>query len=165
MVNQIKGAVLEGVIKSPDLISIPMVEDYLVLACSKDHPFASLTSFCPSVNGLADGGLSQIELLGRQAHFACLGYCNKYFQMTDGHIWRKPQVDTFSFIGNTAMIEDKLLKSELDAGIVEGVIKSPDLISIPMVEDYLVLRDGSRQEPTVTVAPIRKCSVWVQFSI
>ena len=38
------------------------------------------------VNGLADGGLSQIELLGRHAHFACLGYCNKYFQMTDGHI-------------------------------------------------------------------------------
>lgn len=52
---------------------------------------------------------------------------------------RKPLADTFSFIGNTAVIEDKLLKSELDAGIVEGVIKSPDLISIPMVEDYLVL--------------------------
>ena len=55
---------------------------------------------------------------------------------------KRPQADTFSFIGNTAMIEEKLLKSELDAGIVEGVIKSPDLISIPMVEDYLVLACG-----------------------
>ena len=51
----------------------------------------------------------------------------------------RPLVNTFSFIANTAVIEEKLLRSELDAGIVEGVIKSPDLISIPMVEDYLVL--------------------------
>ena len=52
---------------------------------------------------------------------------------------RRPQTDTFSFIGNTAMIEEKLLKAELDVGVVEGAIKSPDLVSIPMVEDYLVL--------------------------
>ena len=65
MVNEIKGTVpsvlrmgqhvagiVEGVIKSPDLISIPMVEDYLVLACGKDHPFASLTSFQPSGRSL-----------------------------------------------------------------------------------------------------------------
>lgn len=52
---------------------------------------------------------------------------------------RRPFVDVFSFIGNTATIEDKLLHSELDVGIVEGIIKSPDLVSIPMVEDYLVL--------------------------
>ena len=52
---------------------------------------------------------------------------------------QRPQVDTFSFISNTETIEEKLLKSELDVGIVEGVIKSPDLISLPLVEDSLVL--------------------------
>lgn len=55
---------------------------------------------------------------------------------------RRPLVDVFSFIGNTATIEEKLLRSELDVGIVEGIIKSPDLMSIPMVEDYLVLACG-----------------------
>lgn len=52
---------------------------------------------------------------------------------------QRPLVDLFSFIGNTATIEEKLLRSELDAGIVEGIIKSPDLVNIPMVEDSLVL--------------------------
>lgn len=55
----------------------------------------------------------------------------------------RPQVDTFSFIGNTQAVEDKLLRSELDVGIVEGVVKSPDLISLPLVEDYLVLACGA----------------------
>ena len=55
----------------------------------------------------------------------------------------RPQVDTFSFIGNTQAVEDKLLRSDLDVGIVEGVVKSPDLISLPLVEDYLVLACGA----------------------
>lgn len=58
----------------------------------------------------------------------------------------RPQVDTFSYIGNTKTIEEKLLSSELDVGVVEGVIKSPDLISIPMVDDFLVLA-CSHQHP------------------
>jgi len=56
---------------------------------------------------------------------------------------QRPFVDTFSFISNTQTIENKLLKSELDVGIVEGVIKSPDLISLPLVEDSLVLACSS----------------------
>ena len=51
----------------------------------------------------------------------------------------RPQTDTFSYIRNTQAVEEKLLRSELDVGIVEGDIKSPDLISLPLVEDYLVL--------------------------
>lgn len=35
-------AVVEGQITSPDLVVIPAVEDYLVMACSPSHPFASL---------------------------------------------------------------------------------------------------------------------------
>ncbi|MCI8599842.1 MAG: LysR family transcriptional regulator [Lachnospiraceae bacterium] len=59
--------------------------------------------------------------------------------LTEDFRARRPQVDLFSFIANTQVIEEKLLKSELDVGVVEGVIKSPDLISLPMVDDFLVL--------------------------
>lgn len=51
----------------------------------------------------------------------------------------KPQVETFVYINNTKSIEEKLLKSELDIGIVEGKIKSHDLVAIPMINDYLVI--------------------------
>lgn len=50
-----------------------------------------------------------------------------------------PHIETYSYVNNTKDIEEKLLRSELDIGIVEGKIKSPDLISIPEVNDYLVL--------------------------
>jgi len=50
-----------------------------------------------------------------------------------------PQIETYSYVDNTTHIEDKLLKSELDIGIVEGKVKSPDLVSIPEVNDFLVL--------------------------
>jgi len=50
-----------------------------------------------------------------------------------------PQIETYSYVNNTKDIEEKLLRSELDIGIVEGKIKSPDLVSIPEVNDCLVL--------------------------
>ncbi|MDD4780575.1 MAG: LysR family transcriptional regulator [Tissierellia bacterium] len=50
-----------------------------------------------------------------------------------------PQVETYSYVNNTKYIEEKLLKSELDIGIVEGEVKSTDLISIPEVNDCLIL--------------------------
>lgn len=50
-----------------------------------------------------------------------------------------PQVEIYSYVNNTKDIEEKLLKSELDIGIVEGEVKSTDLISIPEVNDYLIL--------------------------
>jgi DNA-binding transcriptional LysR family regulator len=50
-----------------------------------------------------------------------------------------PNTEIYSYINNTMDVEEKLLKSELDIGIVEGKVKSPDLISIPEVNDYLVL--------------------------
>ena len=50
-----------------------------------------------------------------------------------------PQYEVYSCVGNTKGIEEKLLKSELDIGIVEGVVKSQDLITIPEVNDFLVL--------------------------
>jgi DNA-binding transcriptional LysR family regulator len=50
-----------------------------------------------------------------------------------------PQIETYSYVNNTKEIEEKLLRSELDIGIVEGEVKSPDLISIPEVNDCLIL--------------------------
>lgn len=51
----------------------------------------------------------------------------------------KPEVETFVHVNNTKAIEEKLLKSELDIGIVEGKIKSHDLVVIPVIKDYLVI--------------------------
>lgn len=54
----------------------------------------------------------------------------------------KQRIDALSiytYVGNTRIIEEKLLKSELDIGIVEGIVESPDLISTPIADDYLVL--------------------------
>lgn len=50
-----------------------------------------------------------------------------------------PKIEIYSYVGNTKNIEEKILRSELDIGIVEGVVKSPDLISIPELDDFLVL--------------------------
>lgn len=36
---------MEGVVKSTDLISIPAVDDYLVLVCNKEHPLAQVRNF------------------------------------------------------------------------------------------------------------------------
>lgn len=54
----------------------------------------------------------------------------------------RPKVQTYAFVANTSVIEEKLLRSELDVGIVEGIVKSPDLISIPIIDDFLVLACG-----------------------
>lgn len=55
---------------------------------------------------------------------------------------RYPSVDVFCYGGNTQTIEEKLLSMELDVGIIEGEVQSSDLVSIPMIDDYLVLVCG-----------------------
>ena len=52
---------------------------------------------------------------------------------------KEPQIEVYSYMNNTQVIESKLVNAEIDIGIVEGEVKSPDLISMPEVEDYLVL--------------------------
>jgi DNA-binding transcriptional LysR family regulator len=52
---------------------------------------------------------------------------------------RMSQVETFAYMNNTKSIEDKILQAELDIGIVEGQVKSHDLVNIPAVKDYLVI--------------------------
>jgi len=45
----------------------------------------------------------------------------------------------YFYSGNTHTIEDKLLRSELDFGIVEGIVQAQDLVSLPIIDDFLVL--------------------------
>lgn len=45
-------------------------------------------------------------------------------------------------INNTNIIENMILKSELDVGIVEGVITNKDIVKIPIYRDKLVLVSG-----------------------
>lgn len=50
-----------------------------------------------------------------------------------------PETHVNVFTNNTRSIENKLLKSELDLALVEGEVKSSDIITVPCVEDELVL--------------------------
>ena len=43
------------------------------------------------------------------------------------------------FVGNTGIVEQKLLHNELDVGLVEGHVKSEDLIVTPVIRDQLML--------------------------
>lgn len=54
----------------------------------------------------------------------------------------QPDLDIYSYMNNTQIIEQKLLNMELDVGIVEGRVKSRDLVSIPLINDMLVLACG-----------------------
>ena len=50
-----------------------------------------------------------------------------------------PEVRTYACVANTSTIEGKLLSSELDIALVEGIITSPELVAVPVVDDFLVL--------------------------
>lgn len=57
-----------------------------------------------------------------------------------------PEMDIYSFVSNTAEIEQKLLRRELDVAVVEGIIESPELDCVPIVEDSLVLVCGKNHD-------------------
>ncbi len=57
-----------------------------------------------------------------------------------------PEVAVYAFVGNTQEIEERLLNMELDVGIIEGFVKSADLLTVPLLEDPLVLA-CSREHP------------------
>ena len=53
-------------------------------------------------------------------------------------------LDFFIQIDNTHKIEDQLLLNELDFALVDGVIKSSDIVSVPIAEDCLILVCGDK---------------------
>lgn len=70
-----------------------------------------------------------------------------------------PEMNVYSYVSNTRDIEEKLLKSELDAAVVEGEILSPDLIVLPVIDDCLVLAVGKAHpfydRPELSVADLQ----------
>ena len=52
-----------------------------------------------------------------------------------------PEMSVYSYVSNTRDIEEKLLKSELDAAVVEGEILSSDLIVLPVIDDCIYRPD------------------------
>ena len=51
-------------------------------------------------------------------------------------------LNVYSYVSNTWDIEQMLLRSELDAAVVEGEIKAPELTVLPIIDDSLVLAVG-----------------------
>lgn len=87
---------------------------------------------------LQDNYVEQIRIGATNTVGNCiLGEVFKEFRKSN------PLVETYSYVNNTREVEEKLLKSELDIAIVEGKVRSPDLISIPEVNDFLVLISGA----------------------
>lgn len=50
-----------------------------------------------------------------------------------------PEIDVSVSISNTHVIEEEILKNALDIALVEGIVKSPDIISRNVISDRLVL--------------------------
>lgn len=59
--------------------------------------------------------------------------------ITNRCVNENPNIEMYSFVGNTETIEAKLLNNQLDIAIVEGHIKNEDLIVKPELDDHLVL--------------------------
>src|SRR5699024_11987919 len=57
-----------------------------------------------------------------------------------------PDIRISSCISNTKIIEKKLLTSELDIAMIEGNISNPNLKSIPLLIDSLVLACNSKNK-------------------
>lgn len=55
---------------------------------------------------------------------------------------KNSNIETYVYVNNTKAIEEKLLNSEIDIAIVEGEINNPNLVSLPEIDDYLVLACG-----------------------
>jgi len=56
---------------------------------------------------------------------------------------QNPDIQIHVSVDNTRMIEDMILKSQLDLAVVEGTISSPDIHVLPIMDDELVLVCGA----------------------
>lgn len=69
---------------------------------------------------------------------------------------RMPELVCSVMVANSSRIEQAILSNEVDLGIVEGILKSSDLLVTPVCEDELVVVCGSghplAKEKTVTLA-------------
>ena len=63
-------------------------------------------------------------------------------QFIERYRCENPDTEIFASISNTASISQKLVNNELDIALVEGVVKSLELVSTPKLKDFLVLACG-----------------------
>ncbi len=61
------------------------------------------------------------------------------FDILKNYHFYNDEEEVSSIVGNTSFIENKLLLDEIDLGLVEGIIRSNDLIIQPFMTDELVL--------------------------
>jgi LysR family transcriptional regulator, transcriptional activator of the cysJI operon len=68
---------------------------------------------------------------------------------------QQPEIEIFTRVDNTGLIEQLLLEDQLDLGLVEGPVSSPYLVQEPYSEDRLVFIASPQhplaQHPTLTV--------------
>ncbi len=63
-------------------------------------------------------------------------------QLAARHESSQPQAQIQAYVDNTQVIEQMLLRGELDLALVEGSISSPELLTEPVAEDELTLACG-----------------------
>lgn len=56
---------------------------------------------------------------------------------------RNDNLDFYISVDNTQTIEEKLLSNDLDFALVDGVIKSKDIVTVPIADDCLVIICGN----------------------
>ena len=81
-------------------------------------------------------------------------------QLYEEFLYSYPNVGIQSVVDNTTIIEEMVLKSEIDFGLVEGPIHSEDIVSRPFMNDELILICGKdhafREKSQVTVQDLLK---------
>ena len=60
-------------------------------------------------------------------------------QLSKEFLKNNKDVQIEAIVDNTSVIENKVLNSEVDFGLVEGIIHSEDIVNIPFMEDNLIL--------------------------
>ena len=63
-------------------------------------------------------------------------------QLAAQHEASQPQARIQAYVDNTQVVEQMLLRGELDLAIIEGTISSPELTTEPVAEDELILACG-----------------------
>lgn len=63
--------------------------------------------------------------------------------LMDVYLRENPETQSFCYVNNTRSIEEKLLRAELDLGLIEGAVHHPDLIVKPVIDDFLVVACNS----------------------
>lgn len=77
-----------------------------------------------------------------------------------------PQLQIQAVVDNTKVIEELVLKSQLDFGLVEGQLHSNDLVAEPLMEDELILVAGKehplRAKEALTTAELAEAPLIVR---